>query len=95
MTPHDGSSSPLQGDLPPQATILPLHPQHDDNVRQALHVALHAVAERADIYRLLLRDANVYGLADPVWLDGEATRDEAATAVLDALLAGGGRPTPL
>jgi hypothetical protein len=91
MTQHVAAGGPAQPD-PQRRTVLPLHPQHDHHVRQALHVALHALAERATTYRLLQEDPEVYGLADPDWLDRSAATDEAATAVLQALLADGARP---
>ena len=59
----------------------------DEHVRHALTAALAALRERAQIYRWLSEEHDVYGAADPDWLREQATTDQASADVLDALLA--------
>jgi hypothetical protein len=84
--PH-GASGPVGADSRTTGRILPLHPQHGDDVRGALTMALQALQERSQTFRLLLKEPQIYGLADPDQLGKQVASDEAATAVLEALLA--------
>ena len=70
----------------PLQTALRWHPVDGGRVEQALRVARDALTERASSSRIILGDPQVFGLADPDKLRTQVADDDAAAAVLTALL---------
>jgi hypothetical protein len=81
--PDPGSSSAARQD-----PTTPFPPAHEalitDTFRSATSVALEALEERVEVYRLLLSDRTLNGLTDPGAVQRKLARDEGAAQALRA-----------